>query len=119
MAQYVHPDFFYIFRHNVGASLKEGPSSGGQGEADGSAWAGSELDKLPEFKIIVFRFASGYNQMDDVVANFVISLDFVYWLSCLFNVFDRRNSRSFHIWVGWSNAVEDGPVVGVCRGAVF
>src|ERR1041385_7786379 len=77
MTQDIHPDGFDVLRRHVAASAQEGKSFAGQGERDGGAWRGPQLNHVLDVDFVMRRVAGGADQIDDVVLHFVINVDIV------------------------------------------
>ena len=77
VAKYVHADFLDILRHDVGASLHEGPGFGRECEANRRPRARTELDILSQIELVLSGVACGKDEVHNIVADLWVHVNVV------------------------------------------
>ena len=89
VAQDVGADALDVLGRDVSAALEQRPGLGGDGEVDGGARGGAELDEMLDIEFVFLRRARGEDEMDDVIADFFVHVDLVHEFAGVENFLER------------------------------
>ena len=112
VAEHVHANAFDVLRGDIAAATEEREGFGGEGQRNGGAGGGAELNEFFDLDFVDFRLAGGANEIDNVVLHFVVHVNLVDDLAGIEDVFGIDDGSGCRSAVSAGHEIEDLPFLG-------